>query len=73
MLVFVINLFIFLTIIDAFGSFIPELNRNEYYLKLHQLVEIPQKPIRKMLPPNLPFDLAPMVVIVFLRLLIEMV
>ena len=71
MIVFVINLFIVLTIVDAFGSFIPEISRHEYFLKLHQFVEIPQKPIRKMLPPNLPFDLSPMVVIVFLRLLIE--
>ncbi len=66
-----IEAFIILTLVDAVLSFVPNpaLRRHPMVEQLHKIVDVPQKPIRQMLPAGIPFDPSPFLVILALRLL----
>lgn len=65
----VLQIFIYLTILDAILSYFPELRSQKWYQELHKVVEVPQKPIKKMLPPGIPLDPSPIIVIIVCQLL----
>jgi len=65
----VLQIFIYLTIIDAILSYFPDLRSQNWNQQLHRIVEVPQKPIKKMLPPGIPFDPSPIIVIIVCQLL----
>ncbi len=66
-----IDIFILLTLVDSVLSFVPnpEIKRHPVVSQLRKIVDVPQKPIRQLLPPNIPFDPSPIVVILVLRML----
>ena len=64
-----IQLYILLLVVNAFISYIPSLQKNQWVKELNKVCDFSCKPIRKYLPPDLPFDLSPLVVIVLLNLL----
>lgn len=74
MLVTLIEIFILLIIVDAVISFVPnpDVQRHPLVLQLRRITDIPQKPIRQLLPPDMPFDPSPIVVILVLRMLAAM-
>ena len=69
MIAAILQIFIYLTIIDAIMSYFPDLKSQNWYQQLHKIVDVPQKPIRQMLPPGIPIDPSPIVVIIVCQLL----
>lgn len=71
MLHVLIDIFVILVVIDAIVSFVPnpEVKRHPVVLQLRKIVDVPQKPIRQLLPPNIPFDPSPIIVILLLRMI----
>lgn len=65
----ILQLFTLVIFFDVIMSYIPDLQRQEWARSLHQIADIPQKPIREMLPKDLPLDPAPMIVIFLIQLL----
>ncbi len=66
-----IDIFVLLIVVDAVLSFVPnpEIRRHPVVAQLRRLCDIPQRPIRQLLPPNIPFDPSPIIVILLLRML----
>lgn len=69
MIHYLLQIFIYILIIDVILSYFPQLRSQEWARRLHQIADIPQKPIREMLPQNLPLDPTPMILIVLIQLL----
>jgi YggT family protein len=71
MLHVLIDIFVILVVIDAIVSFVPnpEVKRHPVVIQLRKIVDVPQKPIRQLLPPNIPFDPSPIIVILLLRMI----
>lgn len=71
MLHVLIDIFVILVVIDAIVSFVPnpEVKRHPVVMQLRKIVDVPQKPIRQLLPPNIPFDPSPIIVILLLRMI----
>ena len=65
----ILQIFIYLTIIDAILSYFPDLRNQNWRQQLHKIVDVPQKPIRQMLPPGIPLDPSPIIVIIVCQLL----
>lgn len=65
-----INIFILMVLVDAVVSFVPNPNvqRHPLVLQLRKIVDVPQRPIRQLLPPNIPFDPSPLIIILVLRM-----
>lgn len=72
MIRFLIKIYIFLIIGDAILSYFPDLRSQSWYQTLRRITEFTQKPIRKMLPPDLPFDPTPIIVIVLLNVVMAL-
>jgi YggT family protein len=71
MLHVLIDIFVILVVIDAIVSFVPnpEVKRHPVVIQLRKIVDVPQKPIRQLLPPNIPFDPSPIILILLLRMI----
>lgn len=65
-------MFIMLTIFDSVVSFIPQYRHQVWAGQIRRIVDIPQRPIRKILPPDMPIDLSPLVVIMLFKLLMTL-
>lgn len=65
----IIDIYVFVLIADAILSYLPQFNRSEWRHKIKQLSDFTCKPVRKLLPHNLPLDPSPIVVILALNLL----
>lgn len=70
-----INIFILMVLVDAVISFVPNPNvqRHPVVIQLRKIVDVPQRPIRQLLPPNIPFDPSPLIIILFLRIVEAMI
>jgi YggT family protein len=70
-----INIFILMVLADAVISFVPNPNvqRHPVVIQLRKIVDVPQRPIRQLLPPNIPFDPSPLVIILLLRMIEAMI
>lgn len=66
-----IDIFVILIVIDSVMSFVPnpQLQRHPVVLQLRKIVDVPMRPIRQLLPPNIPFDPSPIIVILLLRMI----
>jgi YggT family protein len=66
-----INIFILMVLADAMISFVPnpDVQRHPVILQLRKIVDIPLRPIRQLLPPNIPFDPSPIIMILLLRMI----
>jgi len=69
MIRFFLNLYIIVLIVDAILSFFPQLRHQQAVIYLRQAADFSCKPIRKLLPPDLPFDFSPIVVILAIQLI----
>jgi YggT family protein len=70
-----INIFILMVLADAVISFVPNPNvqRHPVVIQLRKIVDVPQRPIRQLVPPNFPFDPSPLVIILLLRMIEAMI
>ena len=64
-----LNAYILLIILDAILSYVPTLQTHNWVLIIRRIVNYSLNPIRKYLPPHLPFDISPLVVIGILQLI----
>jgi YggT family protein len=72
MIRFLIQIYIYLIIFDAILSYFPQVKHQEWVKGLKKIADLSQAPIRKVLPPDLPFDPSPLIVIVLLNLLMAL-
>lgn len=69
MIDWVLQIFIYIIIADVLMSWVPEVRRQPWAQKLHEFANIPQKPIRDMLPKDIPLDPTPMIIIMICQIL----
>lgn len=69
MIDWVLQIFIYIIIADVLLSWVPDVRRQPWAQKLHEFANIPQKPIRDMLPKDIPLDPTPMIIIMLCQML----
>lgn len=67
MIRFLIKLYILVLIADMILSYFPQFKDNEIVRGLRKAADFTEKPIRELLPKDLPFDFSPLIVIVLLN------
>jgi YggT family protein len=67
MIRFIISLYIWLLIIDVVLSYLPQFRHQPWVKNIKKVADFSCAPIRKIMPPDLPFDFSPMVVIILLN------
>ena len=67
-----IKFYILILLADMILSYFPQLHDNEVVKGIRKAADFTERPIRKLLPPDLPFDFSPLVVIVLLNLLMAL-
>lgn len=66
-----LQLYIYIIIIDILMSYFPQMKSQLWAQKIHQIAEVSLRPVREMMPGNLPFDLSPMIVIIVIQILMS--
>lgn len=64
-----LQLFIWIIIIDALMSWAPQVREQKWAQVLHKIADAPQRPIRDMLPKDIPIDPTPMILIILIQML----
>lgn len=65
----ILQIFIYILIIDVLLSYVPQLRSQKWAETLHKIADVPQKPIRDLLPNDLPLDPTPMILIILIQML----
>jgi len=68
----IINLYIYVIILDAILTFFPQYRAQEWAKIIRKAADLTQKPIRKYLPKDVPWDPSPLIVIIILQLVIAL-
>lgn len=69
----ILQMFIYVIIVDVLLSWVPDVRRQKWAQTLHKIADAPQKPIREMLPQNMPLDPTPMIIIVLIQMLMYVI
>lgn len=72
MIRFLLNLYVYLLIIDAVMSFFPHLRRHYIVANIRKAADFTCAPVRKLLPRDLPLDFSPIVVILAIYLIMAL-
>jgi YggT family protein len=64
-----LQLFIYIIIIDVLLSWMPQARSQKWAQMLHKIADAPQKPIRELLPRDIPLDPTPIIVIILIQML----
>ena len=72
MIYWALQIFIYITIADVIMSWLPDMRRQPWAQKLHQIADAPQKPIRDLLPKDMPIDPCPMIIIIVCQMLMHL-
>lgn len=72
MIRFLIDGYIFLLILDAILSYAPQFKHYPAVKVIRKLADYSCAPVRKYLPPDIPFDFSPIIVILLLRLFVAL-
>lgn len=65
----ILHILTLVIIFDVILSYAPDLRRYEWARTLHRIADVPQRPIRELLPRDLPLDPSPMIVIFVIQIL----
>ncbi len=65
----IIKFYILILLADMVLSYFPQFHNNEIVKNIRKAADFTERPIRKLLPSDLPFDFSPLVVIMLLNLL----
>jgi YggT family protein len=65
----IINIYIWVIILDSLLSYFPQYKNQDWAKSVKQAADFSLKPIRKILPKDLPFDVSPIVVIIILNII----
>lgn len=66
-----LQIFIYVIIADVVLSYFPDVKNQQWAQTLHKIAQAPQKPIRDLLPRDMPLDPAPMIVIIVIQILMH--
>lgn len=69
MIDWILQIFIYVIIADVLLSWVPDMRRQPWAQKLHQIADVPQKPIRDLFPRDIPIDPSPMIIIILCQML----
>lgn len=73
MIDWILQIFIYITIADVLLSWVPDMRSQSWAQKLHEIANVPQKPIRDLFPKDIPIDPAPMIVIILCQILMYII
>lgn len=65
----ILQLYIYVIILDALLSWVPDVRRQKWAQMLHRAADVAQKPIREFLPQGLPIDPSPIILIILIQML----
>lgn len=65
-----IDIYILVLVADVVLSYLPQFRREKWAILIHQMAEVTCRPIRSIMPRDLPFDFSPMIAILFLNLIV---
>jgi YggT family protein len=65
----ILQLYIYVLIFDVVMSYFPQMRVHKWAQILHEIADAPQRPIRDLLPRDLPLDPTPMILILIIQLL----
>ena len=63
-----INLYVLVLIIDVILSYLPQFRHQPWAQFIKRAADFTCRPVRQIMPPDLPFDFSPMIVIIGLQL-----
>lgn len=66
-----LQIFIYILIIDILMSYFPQIRHQKWAQMIHKIADVPQKPIREMLPKDMPLDPTPMILIILIQVLMS--
>ncbi len=69
----ILQIFIYIIIIDVLMSWAPQVRSQKWAQTLHKIADAPQKPIREMMPQNMPLDPTPMIIIILIQMLMYVI
>ena len=69
MIKFLIETYIFVIIADVVLSYLPQFRGAEWREYIKRLADFTCKPVRQVMPQDLPLDLSPLVVMILLQML----
>jgi YggT family protein len=64
-----LQLLIYVIIVDVLLSYFPQFRGQKWAELVHKIADAPQRPIRELLPRDLPLDPTPMIVIILIQML----
>ena len=67
-----IDLYIFVLIIDVVLSYFPGIRNASYVVLIRRISDLTCAPIRRFLPRDLPFDFSPFIVILGLKFIVSL-
>ena len=67
---FLIDIYIMILIADIILSYLPQFKREKWATCIRQAADVVCRPIRSIMPRDLPFDFSPMIAILILNLLV---
>ncbi len=67
-----LQLFIYITIIDALLSYVPQFRTQAWAQMIHKIADALQKPLRNLFPRDIPLDPSPIIVILLCQLLMHL-
>jgi len=65
----ILNLYILVIIIDTILSYLPQYKNHPFALNIQKAANFSLKPVKKILPPDMPFDISPIIVILLIKLI----
>ena len=69
----ILQIIIYIIIIDVLMSWVPQVRSQKWAQMLHKIADAPQKPIREMMPQNMPLDPTPMILIILIQMLMYVI
>jgi len=63
-----INLYVLVLIVDVILSYLPQFRSQPWARFIKKAADFTCRPIRQVMPPDLPFDFSPMIVIIGLQI-----
>ena len=65
----ILQLYIYIIIAEIVLSYLPQFKSQKWAQIIHRLADATLRPVRDLLPQNLPIDLSPMIVIILIQML----
>ena len=69
MIRFLINVYTWIVLADVILSYMPHYQNHQWAKSIMKVAGYSLNPVRKLMPPDLPFDFSPVVVLILLQLI----